>query len=196
MTTLVTREAPDFKAQAVMPNNTFQEVSLSERRGKYVLLFFYPLDFTFVCPSEILAFNKALPQFAEKNCDVIGVSVDSQFTHFAWKNTPVNQGGIGSIQFPLVADLDKKISENYGVLLSEGISLRGLFLIDKEGIVRHALVNDLPLGRNVDEAVRMLDALQFSEEFGDVCPANWKPGEDAMKPTTEGVATYLAKHAV
>ncbi|MCK5193538.1 MAG: peroxiredoxin, partial [Desulfobulbaceae bacterium] len=168
--------------------------TLSSFRGKYVILFFYPLDFTFVCPSEIIAFDKALDRFKEKNCEVIGVSVDSHFTHWAWKNTPVNEGGIGSIKYPLVADLNKTISSQYGVLLPDGIALRGLFLIDKEGIIRHAVINDLPLGRNIEEALRMVDALQFHEKHGDVCPANWKEGEDAMTPTAEGVASYLAKH--
>lgn len=194
MKTLVTREAPDFTAQAVMPDNSFAELTLSSYRGKHLILFFYPLDFTFVCPSEILAFNRAVDGFKEKNCELIGVSVDSHFTHLAWKNTPVNQGGIGNIQYPLVADLDKSISKSYGILLPNGVALRGLFLIDKEGIVRHAVVNDLPLGRNVDEAQRMVEALQFFEAHGDVCPANWRPGEDAMKPTAEGVAEYLSKH--
>ncbi len=195
MCTLVTQPAPDFTAVAVMGDNSFQEkFTLSSLRGKYVVLFFYPLDFTFVCPSEIIAFNKALAQFKAKNCEVIGVSVDSQFSHWAWKNTPVNQGGIGPIQYPLVADLDKKISSAYGVLLPGGVALRGTFLIDKEGVVRHAVINDLPLGRNVAEALRMVEALQFHEKHGDVCPANWKEGEEAMKPTAEGVASYLAKH--
>jgi peroxiredoxin (alkyl hydroperoxide reductase subunit C) len=192
---LVTKPAPDFTAQAVMADNSFQELTLSSYRGKYVVLFFYPLDFTFVCPSEIIAFDKQLAEFREKNAEVIGVSVDSHFTHLAWKNTPRNQGGIGPVQYPLVADLDKSISRDYGVLLEAGIALRGLFLIDKEGVVRHALINDLPLGRNVDEAIRLLDALQFVEAHGEVCPANWHQGEDAMKPTAEGVADYLAKHA-
>jgi len=195
MTTLVTKEAPDFTAQAVMPDNSMTELNLASYRGKYVLLFFYPLDFTFVCPSEILAFDRALEQFKEKNCEILGVSVDSQYTHFAWRNTPVQSGGIGKIKFPLVADLDKSISEAYGVLMPDGISLRGLFLIDKDGIVQHQLVNNLPLGRSVDEAIRILDALQFTEKYGEVCPANWKPGEEAMKPTAEGVADYLSKHS-
>ncbi len=194
MCSLVTKEAPDFTAQAVMADNSMQELSLSSFRGKHVILFFYPLDFTFVCPSEILAFNKKLSEFKKRNCEVVGISVDSQFSHFAWKNTQVNDGGIGNIQFPLVADLDKSISQNYGVLLPAGVALRGLFLIDKEGIVRHETINDLPLGRNVDEAIRILDALQFVEEYGEVCPANWKPGEDSMKPTAAGVAEYLEKH--
>ncbi len=196
MSPLVTNEAPDFTAIAVMPDNSFNEAfTLSSLRGQYVVLFFYPLDFTFVCPSEILAFNKALDQFKKRNCQVVGVSIDSHFTHLAWKNTAVNDGGIGNIQFPLVADLDKSISQNYGVLLPMGIALRGLFILDKEGVVRSQVVNDLPLGRSVDEALRVLDALQFTEECGDVCPANWKKGDDAMTPTAEGVARYLADHA-
>jgi len=194
MTTLVTKEAPDFTAQAVMPDNSIKELGLASFRGKYVLLFFYPLDFTFVCPSEILAFDRAVATFKEKNCQVLGVSVDSQYTHVAWRNTPVQSGGIGQIGFPLVADLDKSISHNYGVLLPDGISLRGLFLIDKNGIVQHQLVNNLPLGRSVEEAIRILDALQFTEKYGEVCPANWKAGEEGMKPTAEGVAAYLSKH--
>ena len=194
MCSLVTRGAPDFTAQAVMPDNTFAELTLSSYRGKYVVLFFYPLDFTFVCPSEIIAFDKALGQFQEKNAEVIGVSVDSHFSHLAWKNTPVEKGGIGQVQYPLVADLTKSISRDYGVLFDGSVALRGLFLIDKEGVVRHSLVNDLPLGRNVDEALRTLDALRFTEEHGDVCPANWREGQDAMKPTADGVASYLAKH--
>ena len=195
MTPLVTNEAPDFTAIAVMPDNTFNEAfSLSALRGKYVLLFFYPLDFTFVCPSEILAFNAAVDAFKAKNCEVVGVSIDSHFSHLAWKNTAINEGGIGNVQFPLVADLDKSISKDYGVLLDMGIALRGLYLIDKEGVVRHQVVNDLPLGRNVDESLRMLDALQFTEEHGDVCPANWNKGDDAMEPTAEGVAKYLSEH--
>ncbi len=195
MAAFVTKEAPDFTAQAVMPDNSFQEVSLSQFRGKYVILFFYPLDFTFVCPSEIIAFDKALSQFEAKDCQVLGASVDSHFTHLAWKNTPRNQGGIGPVGYPLVADLSKKISTDYGVLLDGGIALRGLFLIDKEGVLRHAVVNDLPIGRSVPEALRVLTALQHFEKHGDVCPANWQEGEEAMKPSAEGVAEYLAKHA-
>jgi peroxiredoxin (alkyl hydroperoxide reductase subunit C) len=194
MCTLVTKEAPDFAAQAVLPDNSFGEVKLSSYRGRYVVLFFYPLDFTFVCPSEIIAFDAALARFQKKNTQVLGCSVDSHFTHLAWKNTPRKQGGIGPIQYPLVSDLTKQISRDYGVLLDGGVALRGLFLIDKAGVVRHALVNDLPIGRSVEEAIRVLDALQFHEEHGDVCPANWHQGEEAMKPTAEGVASYLAKH--
>ena len=161
-----------------------------------MVLFFYPLDFTFVCPSEILAFNKKLDEFKKRNTEVIGVSVDSKFTHLAWKNTKLEDGGIGQIQYPLVSDLKKEIATKYGVLFeAAGVAFRGLFLIDTKGNVRHALCNDLPLGRNVDEALRMVDALQFVETHGDqVCPANWKEGDEAMKPTQEGVASYLAKH--
>ena len=194
MCSLVTKEAPDFNATAVMPDNSFKELKLSSYRGKYVILFFYPLDFTFVCPSEIIAFDAALEKFQKKNTQVIGVSVDSHFTHLAWKNTPRKEGGIGPIRYPLVSDLTKSIARDFGVLLEGGVALRGLFLIDKEGIVRHALINDLPIGRSVDEALRTLDALQFHEQHGDVCPANWHEGEEAMKPTADGVARYLAKH--
>jgi peroxiredoxin 2/4 len=195
LTTLVTQEAPDFTAEAVMPDNSFGSITLSTFKDKYVLLFFYPLDFTFVCPSEILAFNKKVKEFKEKNCELIGVSVDSKFTHLAWKNTAIENGGIGKIQYPLVQDLNKEIAKSYGILLNGSVALRGLFLIDTKGVVRHSVINDLPLGRNVDEAIRMVDALQFHETHGDVCPANWKQGEEAMKPTAEGVASYLSKHA-
>ncbi len=195
MSTLVTKEAPDFTAQAVMPDDSFEDLTLSSYRGKYVVLFFYPLDFTFVCPSEIIAFDNAVTKFEAKNAALIGVSVDSHYTHLAWKNTPRDQGGIGPVGYPLVADLNKNIARDYGVLFDEAVALRGLFVIDTEGIIRHALVNDLPLGRNVDEALRILEALQFTEEHGEVCPANWREGEEAMKPTAEGVAEYLAAHA-
>jgi len=195
MSTLVTQKAPDFLATAVMADNSFGELRLSDYRGKYTVLFFYPLDFTFVCPSEILAFNRKVEEFNKKDCQLIGISVDSHFTHLAWKETEIEKGGIGNVQYPLVADIKKEIARAYGVLHDDSVALRGLFLIDKEGVVRHAVVNDLPLGRNVDEALRMLDALRFTEEHGEVCPANWHEGEEAMKPTAEGVADYLAKHA-
>ena len=194
MASMVTREAPDFTAQAVMGDDGFEELKLSSYRGKYVILFFYPLDFTFVCPSEIIAFNDQLAKFKEKDAEVIGVSVDSHYTHLAWKKTPREEGGIGQIDYPLVSDLDKSISRAYGVLADEAVALRGLYLIDKEGIVRHALVNDLGLGRSVDEAFRMLTALEFTEQHGEVCPANWTEGDDAMVATPEGVAEYLASH--
>ncbi len=191
----VTKPAPDFTATAVMPDNTFNEkFQLSDLKGSYVTLFFYPLDFTFVCPSEIIAFDKKLKEFKSRGCEVVGVSVDSHFTHWAWKNTPVEKGGIGNIQYPLVADLTKNIAREYGVLFDDAIALRGLFLIDKEGIVRHALINDLPLGRSVEEVIRLLDALQHVEKHGEVCPANWRKGDEAMKPSASGVADYLAKH--
>ncbi len=182
MTTLIRNEAPEFEAQAVMPDGTFQSVKLSDYRGKYVLLFFYPLDFTFVCPTEIIAFSDAVAEFTERNVQVLGCSIDSHFTHLAWRNTPRNQGGIGEIQYPLVADLNKQIAESYGVLLPGGIALRGLFLIDKDGIVRHQVINDLPLGRSTGEALRMIDALQYFEANGEVCPANWQKGAQTIKP--------------
>ena len=195
MSTLVTQKAPDFTATAVLADNSFGEVSLSNYRGKYTVLFFYPLDFTFVCPSEILAFNRKVEEFKKKDCQLIGISVDSHFTHLAWKETEIDKGGIGNVQYPLVSDIKKEIARAYGVLHDGSVALRGLFLIDKEGVVRHAVVNDLPLGRNVDEALRTLDALRFTEEHGEVCPANWREGEEAMKPTAHGVAEYLSKHA-
>ena len=194
-TTLVTKEAPDFTADAVLPDNSFAQITLSSFRGKNVVLFFYPLDFTFVCPSEILAFNKKMDEFKKRNTEVIGVSVDSKFTHLAWKNTKLEDGGIGNIQYTLVSDLNKNIAREYGILFNEAVALRGLFLIDTKGVIRHSVINDLPLGRSVSEALRMVDALQFVEAHGDqVCPANWQDGDEAMKPTAEGVAGYLAKH--
>jgi len=194
MSLLVRKQAPDFKAKAVMGDNTFEDLKLSDYKGKYVVLFFYPLDFTFVCPTEIIAFNEKLAQFRDKGAEVIGVSVDSEFTHLAWKNTPVNEGGIGNIQYPLVSDLGGKISRSYGVFLEEdSLALRGLFLIDKEGIVRHLLINDDGLGRSVDEALRLLSALQFTEKHGQVCPANWQEGKDGLEATAKGVAEYLSR---
>ena len=189
--TLVTREAPDFTARAVMGDGSFADFTLSSLRGKYVLLFFYPLDFTFVCPSEIIAFDQKREEFQARGCEVVGVSVDSEFTHWAWRNTPRSQGGLGAVGFPMVADLTKSVARQYGVLFNESVALRGLFLIDRNGIVRHELVNDLPLGRSVDEALRVLDALQHFEAHGEVCPANWHKGQKAMKASFEGVAEYL-----
>lgn len=192
----IQQKAPDFTATAVMPDGSFNEkFQLSDYEGKYVLLYFYPLDFTFVCPSEILAFDKKLDEFKSRDCEVIGVSVDSHFTHWAWRNTPVEKGGIGNIRYPLVSDLTKKISRDYGVLLNDAVALRGLFIMDKNLIVRHMLINDLPIGRSVDEAIRVLDAIQYHEEHGEVCPANWRKGEKAMKPDAKGVAEYLSKYA-
>ncbi|MFC2173967.1 peroxiredoxin [Acidobacteriota bacterium] len=193
---LITKKAPDFTASAVMEDDRIEpEFSLSSLRGKYVILFFYPLDFTFVCPSEILGFDERLKDFEDRDAKVVGVSVDSAYTHLAWKRTPVEDGGIGPIMYPLVSDLKKDIARSYGVLLDGEVALRGLFLIDREGIVRHAVLNDLALGRNVDECLRMLDALRFHEERGHVCPANWQEGDAGMKPTTEGLVDYLSKFA-
>ena len=196
MSVLVQKPAPAFKATAIMPDNSINEnFTLDSYRGKYVVLFFYPLDFTFVCPSEILAFDHRIEEFRKRGCEVVGVSIDSHYSHLAWKNTPVDNGGIGRVRFPIVADITKKISRDYDVLVDESVALRGTFLIDKQGIVRHQVVNDLGLGRNIDDALRMLDALQFFEQHGEVCPANWKKGEAGMKPTTEGVARYLKEYA-
>ncbi|HWR99196.1 MAG TPA: peroxiredoxin [Prolixibacteraceae bacterium] len=210
MCTLVGKKAPSFKANAVINGNDIvSDFSLDQFVGeKFVLFFFYPLDFTFVCPTEILAFQEKLAEFEKRDVAVVGCSVDSQFSHWAWLNTEKKNGGIKGVKFPLVADLSKTIAENYGVLAGEyevndegqssfvgaPVAYRGLFLIDKKGVVRHQLVNDLPLGRSVDEAIRMVDALVHFEEFGEVCPANWKPGEEAMTASAEGVASYLSKH--
>ena len=210
MCTLVGKKAPSFRADAVINGNEFAEnFSLDEYLGKkYVIFFFYPLDFTFVCPTEIIAFQDKLHEFEARNTAVVGCSVDSKFSHWAWLNTDKNKGGIKGVKFPLVSDISKTISENYGVLAGDydynedgeavftgaPVAYRGLFLLDRQGIVRHQLVNDLPLGRNVDEAIRMVDALQYFEENGEVCPANWQKGKDGMKPTTDGVADYLSTH--
>jgi len=193
---LVTKKAPDFTATAVMEDGSINEnFNLYENFGeKGTVLFFYPLDFTFVCPSEIIAFSHRIEEFKSRGINVIGCSVDSQFSHWAWRETPVEKGGIGRIKYPLVADLTKQISRDYDVLLDGGVALRGSFLIDKDGTIRHAVINDLPLGRNIDEMLRMVDAMLFTNEHGEVCPANWQKGQEAMKPDAEGVAEYLAKH--
>ena len=210
---LVTKKAPDFKTQAVMPDNTIQEVSLSDYKGKKVVLFFYPLDFTFVCPTELLAFNKRLSEFESRDTQVLGCSVDSRWAHLAWKNTDVNKGGIGNVQYPLLQDLDKSIARNYDVLVGAssvmveteegvestsiggGVALRGSYLIDEEGVIRHAVLNDLPLGRNIDEMLRMIDALAHHQKHGEVCPAGWKDGDTAMAESPEGVASYLSDNS-
>jgi peroxiredoxin (alkyl hydroperoxide reductase subunit C) len=195
MSVLVTQPAPDFTAPAVMPDGSIKEdFTLSSLRGKYVALFFWPLDFTFVCPTEIISHDRRTDQFAKLNVEVVGVSIDSQFTHFAWRNTPVAEGGIGPVKFPIVADIKHSITRAYGVEHPDGVALRASFLIDKDGIVQHQVVNNLPLGRNVDEMLRMVEALQFTEEYGDVCPAGWHKGDAGMKPTAEGVSEYLSKH--
>lgn len=197
MGVLVGKEAPDFTAAAVMADGSINEsFNLKDHiKGKVGVLFFWPLDFTFVCPSEIIAFDNRIDQFKELGAEVIGISVDSHFTHHAWRNTPVDQGGIGPVKFPMVADLSKSIARDYDVLLNESVAFRGTFMIDKNGIVRHQLVNDLPLGRNVDEAIRMVDALNFTEEHGEVCPAGWQKGKAGMKANAEGVAEFLKQHA-
>jgi peroxiredoxin (alkyl hydroperoxide reductase subunit C) len=196
MSVLVTQQAPDFTAPAVMPNGTIREdFKLSELRGRYVVLFFWPLDFTFVCPTEIIAHDHRIDQFRKRNVEVVGVSIDSQFTHFAWRNSAVLDGGIGPVQFPMVADIKHDITQAYGVEHPDGVALRASFLIDRNGVVQHQVVNNLPLGRNVDEMLRVVDALQFTEEHGEVCPAGWHPGDAGMKPTAEGVSDFLSKHS-
>jgi len=212
MSVLVNKQAPEFTAAAVMADGSINEgFSLADYKGKYVVLFFYPLDFTFVCPSELIAFDHRIKEFESRGVQVIGCSVDSQFTHAAWRNTPVDQGGIGEVAYPLVADLSKTIAADFDVLMNNttiededgdqyhllggDVALRGSFLIDKEGVVQHQVVNNLPLGRNIDEMLRMIDALQFTEEHGEVCPAGWNKGAKGMKPDAEGVASYLAEEA-
>jgi peroxiredoxin 2/4 len=197
MTVLVGKPAPGFIAPIVYGDNQIQEDFnfLNYIDGKETVLFFYPLDFTFVCPSEIIAFNNRLSDFKSRGVVVIAVSIDSQFTHLAWKNTPVNNGGIGQVGFPMVADIKRKIMQDYGIESADGVAFRASFLIDKLGVVRHQVVNDLPLGRNVDEMLRMVDALQFYEEHGEVCPAGWQKGDAGMVESTAGVANYLSEHA-
>jgi peroxiredoxin (alkyl hydroperoxide reductase subunit C) len=209
METLIGKKAPLFKANAVINGNEIIEgFSLEQFIGKKdVIFFFYPLDFTFVCPTELLAFQQKLEEFEKRNVAVVACSVDSEFSHLAWLQTELNNGGIKGVKYPVVADLTKTISENFGVLAGEydydedgnsvfsgaPVAYRGLFLIDKKGVVRHSVINDLPLGRSVDEALRIVDALQHFENYGEVCPANWKEGDEAMKATQEGVAEYLSK---
>ncbi|NIJ40949.1 peroxiredoxin (alkyl hydroperoxide reductase subunit C) [Parvibaculum indicum] len=198
MGVLVGKQAPDFTAAAVMADGDIvEDFNLkSYLKDSYGLVFFYPLDFTFVCPSEILAYSNRVPQFEEKNVKVVAVSVDSQFSHFAWRNTEPKDGGLGPVKFPMVADITKQIARDYDVLIeNDGVALRGTFLIDRDGVVRHQLVNDLPLGRNADEALRMVDALQFHEENGEVCPAGWQKGEEGMVADQKGVAEYLGSHS-
>ncbi len=192
----VSQKAPDFKVGAVLENGQFKDISLADYKGKYVVLFFYPLDFTFVCPTEIIAFSDAAAEFQKRGVQLLGASIDSKFSHLAWRKTPKKEGGLGDIKYPLIADVTKEVSRKYGVLLEDaGIALRGLFLIDKEGVLQHMVVNNLPLGRSVEEALRMVDALQFFEKNGEVCPANWKPGSDTIKPDVEKSKEYFGKHA-
>ncbi|ABV87894.1 peroxiredoxin [Shewanella pealeana] len=198
MSVLVGRPAPDFTAAAVLGNGEIVDTfNLSEAiKGKTAVVFFYPLDFTFVCPSELIAFDHRMDEFKKRGVEVIGVSIDSQFTHNAWRNTPVDKGGIGQVQYTLVADVKHEICKAYDVEHPEaGVAFRGSFLIDKEGQVRHQVVNDLPLGRNVDEMIRMVDALHFHEEHGDVCPAGWEKGDKGMDASPAGVASYLTDNA-
>ncbi len=193
---LVTKKAPDFTATAVLADGSIvEDFNLYNNIGeKGAVVFFYPLDFTFVCPSEIIAFSKRVPEFEARGINVIGVSVDSQFSHFAWRETAVENGGIGRVKYPLVADITKQIARDFDVLLNESVALRGSFLIDKDGTVRHAVINDLPLGRNIDEMIRMVDTMIFTNEHGEVCPAGWNKGDEGMKADTKGVAEYLANN--
>lgn len=192
METLVGKKAPYFEAEASIGQD-FTTIKLDDLKGKYVCLFFYPLDFTFVCPTELHAFSEKLEEFKARNCELIACSIDSKFSHAAWLRTPKDKGGIEGVAYPILSDVHKTIARSYGTLFEEGgVAYRGLFLIDANQIVRHATINDLPLGRNVDEALRVLDAIQYHEEHGEVCPANWKKGAKAMKATNEGVAGYLA----
>lgn len=192
MGVLVGKQAPEFEAVAVEKDRIVEGFKLSDFKGQYVVLFFYPLDFTFVCPTELHAFNERLNEFEEKNVKLIGVSIDSHFSHLAWLNTPRSKGGIEGVGYPIVSDINKTISKDYDVLVEDaGIAYRGLFLLDKDHVVRHQVVNDLPLGRNVSETLRMVDALQFTEEHGEVCPANWNQGDKTMKPDQEGLEDYF-----
>ena len=210
---LVTKPAPDFTATAVMADDSFKDISLSDYKGKKIVLFFYPLDFTFVCPTEIIAFDHRLAEFEKRGVQVLGCSIDSKHSHWAWRNTDVNEGGIGKIKYPLIADVDKSIARKYDVLQNTQLAyvetedgeeatsvhgdkaLRGSFLIDEEGIVRHAVINDEPLGRDIDEMLRVVDALIYNQKHGEVCPAGWKEGDSAMAETHDGVADYLGKNA-
>lgn len=197
MSVLVGKQAPDFSASAVMADGSINDnFSLADYQGKYIVLFFYPLDFTFVCPTELIAFSHRIADFEAKGVQVVGCSIDSQFTHIAWRNTPVSEGGIGEVKYPLVADVKHEICRAYDVEFdAAGVAFRGSFLIDQSGVVRHQVVNDLPLGRNIDEMLRMVDALQFHEKHGEVCPAGWNQGDKGMVADGNGVASYLAGEA-
>ncbi len=197
MSVLVNKQAPDFTAPAVMGDGRIKEnFKLSDLKGKTVVLFFWPMDFTFVCPTEIIAHDKRLQEFKNRDVEIVGVSVDSQFTHHAWRKTAIDDGGIGEVGFPMVADIKHEITKAYDVEHDDGVALRASFLIDKDGIVQHQVINNLPLGRDVDEMLRVVDALHFCSKYGEVCPAGWKQGDQAMKPSAEGVANYLAANAI
>lgn len=197
MSVLVGRKAPDFTAAAVLGNGLIEEkFSLESLAGKYRVVFFWPMDFTFVCPSEIIAHDNRFDKFKELGVELIGVSIDSQFTHHAWRETSREDGGIGQVKFPMVADVKHEIAQAYGIEHpTDGVALRASFLIDKEGVVRHQVVNDLPLGRNIDEMIRLVEALQHVEKYGEVCPAGWKKGEKAMVADAKGVASFLAEES-
>ena len=197
MSVLVGKQAPDFTVPAVLGNGEIVDsFTLSSAiKGKYGLVFFYPLDFTFVCPSELIALDNRMSDFKARNVEVIAVSIDSHFTHNAWRNTPVNNGGIGQVRYTMAADIKQEIMKAYDVQSADGVAFRGAFLIDDKGVVRSQIINDLPLGRNIEELIRLVDALQFHEEHGEVCPANWKKGDKGMTASTEGVAAYLTEHA-
>lgn len=194
MTTIVGKAAPAFELDAVA-DGAFKTISISDYRGRWVVLFFYPLDFTFVCPTEILAFSDRIDEFHKLKAEVLGVSVDSKYTHLAWTERPRELGGIQGLKYPLLADLNKKVSEDYGVLSDAGVALRGLFIIDPDGIVQHATINNLGVGRSVDETLRVLQAFQYVREHGEVCPANWKPGAEGMKPDWQQSRTWFGRHA-
>ena len=188
----ITQPAPEFDCQALLPDGTFGPVKLSDYKGKYVVLFFYPLDFTFVCPTEIIQFSDMAKQFAENNCAVIGASVDSLFSHLAWTQKDRKEGGLGKMEIPIIADLTKQVSKDYGVLLPDGMALRGAFIIDDKGILRQMTVNDLPVGRNAEEILRLVQAFQFTDKHGEVCPASWKPGKKTMKADPKGSQEYFS----
>ncbi len=197
MTVTIQKPAPEFQAEAV-EGTEFKTVKLSDFKGKYVVLFFYPLDFTFVCPTEIIAFDEKLEEFQKRGAVVLGASVDSKFSHLAWNQLSRKEGGLGGVRYPIIADITKELARSYGVLVEEGgdagVALRGTFVIDKKGIVRHATINDLPLGRNIDEYLRLIDAIEFTEKHGEVCPANWHAGEEGMKADPKGSKSYFSKH--
>lgn len=192
MSTLLGKKAPEFSAKAVIGKTIIDHFSLSQLKGQYVILFFYPLNFTFVCPTELHAFQEKIEEFKRRNAVIVGCSVDSHYSHAAWLSVPKGRGGIQGVEYPIISDINKKIAQDYGVLAPEGVAFRGLFLIDREGYIRHQTVNDLPLGRSVDEVLRTLDAWVHFENHGDVCPANWNQGKKALKPTQEGVEKYFA----